>query len=237
MIYFDWNTYFKYAWSPQIRNSLIVIGILIVLCIIIGHFLKKKDPNARPSKLQVCLETLVSLINTLTKMTIGKRWRKYAPYFLTVFIYLLVANISGIFAIDPPTTSWNVTLGLGFITFGMIHYTGIKSLGIKNYLKGFTDPLPPWIPVLAPENILTSLILPFSMGLRLFGNVVSGTVISILIYGLISEVSWGWAVLVVMPFFHAIFDIFFGAIQAVVFILLSSVFIGQKIDEKELLEV
>lgn len=237
MIYFDWDIYFKYAWSSQIRNSLIIIGILIVFCIIFGHYLKKKDPNSRPSKIQVCFETAVGLINTLTKMTIGKRWKSYSPYFFTVAFYLLIANISGIFAIDPPTTSWNVTLGLGFITFFMIHYTGIRSLGVKNYLKGYTDPLPPWIPILAPENVLTSCILPFSMGLRLFGNVVSGTVISILIYGLLANVSWGWAVLIVMPFFHAIFDIFFGAIQAVVFTLLSSVFIGQKVDESELIEV
>lgn len=237
MFYFDFDIYFKYAWSSQIRNSLIIIGILIIFCIIFGHFLKKADPNKKPSKLQLCFETMVSLINTLTKMTLGKRWRGYAPYMLTVFIYLMVANISGIFAIDPPTTSWNVTLGLGFITFGMIHYTGLRSLGVKKYLKSYTDPLPPYVPFLAPENVLTALILPFSMGLRLFGNVVSGTVISILIYGLLSQTWAGFAGLLVMPFFHAIFDIFFGAIQAVVFILLSSVFIGQKIDEDELVEV
>ena len=234
MFWFNFDTYLKYAWSPQIRNSLIIIGILIVFCVIIGHFLKKKEPNAKPSKIQLLLEEAVKLINSLCKLTLGKRWRGYAPYFFTVFIYLLFANTCGIFAIDPPTSNWNVTLGLGLITFGIIHYTGVRSLGIKKYLKSYTDPLPPYIPVFAAENILSTVMLPFSMSLRLFGNIMSGAVMSILIYGLLSQQPWGWAALIIMPFFHIIFDLFFGAIQAVVFTLLSSVFTGQKVDEAEL---
>ena len=235
MFWFNFDVYFKYAWSPQIRNSLIIIGILIIFTIIFGHYLGKKDPNAKPSKIQLIFEEIVKLINTLCKLTIGKRWRGYAPYFLAIVIYLLVANTAGIWAIDAPTSSWNVTLGLGLITFFMVHYTGLRSLGIKKYLKSYTDPLPPYIPFLAPENVLTAFMLPFSLSLRLFGNIMSGAVMSILIYGLISPQPWGWAALIIMPFFHMIFDLFFGAIQAVVFTLLSCVFIGQKVDEEELI--
>ena len=235
LFYFDFKVYLQYAWSPQIRNSLIIIAILIIFTVIFGHFLKKKDPNAKPSKLQLIFEEAVKLINSLTKLTIGKRWKGYAPYFFTIFIYLIVANTSGMFALDAPTSSWNVTLGLGIITFVMVHYTGFRSLGVLKYLKSYTDPLPPYVPFLAPENVLTAFMLPFSISLRLFGNIMSGAVMSILIYGLLSQQTWGWAALIIMPFFHMIFDIFFGAIQAVVFTLLSCVFIGQKVDEEELI--
>ena len=68
MFWFNFNTYLKYAWSPQIRNSLIIIGILIILTVIFGHFLKKKDPNAKPGKLQLIFEEAVKLNEKIEKV-------------------------------------------------------------------------------------------------------------------------------------------------------------------------
>lgn len=237
MLYFDFGMFVKHLWSEQIRNSLIIIGVLIILAVIFGLWLNKVDPNKKPPKILVIFEELVKLINGLVKMSIGKRWRSYAPYILTIFIYLLIANISGIFLLTPPATSWNVTLGLAIISFVMIHYTGVRSQGVKKYLAGYTSPLPPYVPVLLPLNVISEVVFPFSLSLRLFGNILSGAVISILIYGIIAPMgAAGFIIVLIMPFFHAIFDVFFGAIQAVVFILLTSIFIGQKVDESELIE-
>lgn len=237
MFYFDFHMFFKHMWSEQIRNSLIIIGALIIFAVIFGRYLNKINPNKKPPKIVVVFEELVKLVNGLVKMTIGKRWKSYAPYILTIFIYLLVANISGLFLLTPPATSWNVTLGIALISFSMIHYTGVRSLGVKKYLAEYTSPLPPYIPVLLPLNVLSEIVFPFSLSLRLFGNILSGAVISILIYGLLPSLGMvGFVLLIFMPIFHFIFDLFFGAIQAVVFMLLTSIFIGQKVDESEMIE-
>ena len=121
-----------------------------------------------------------------------------------------------------------------------MHIAAIKYSVWKAYLKGYLDP----IAVMLPINIFSELVTPISMGLRLFGNIFSGTVVSTLVYHLFTQVlsvtinsitiPYG-AVFApfVTPFIHAIFDVFLGLIQVYVFILLTVVFIAGKIPEEE----
>jgi F-type H+-transporting ATPase subunit a len=91
----------------------------------------------------------------------------------------------------------------------------------------FTDLFKP-LPFLFPINLIGEIAVPFSLSLRLFGNVLSGTVIMALIYGLLSKVAFLWPGVL-----HAYFDIFSGAIQTYVFCMLTMVFISQKIPESK----
>lgn len=104
-----------------------------------------------------------------------------------------------------------------------MHISSIKYNGLKAYLKGFLDP----IPIMLPINIFSELITPISMGLRLFGNIFSGTVVMTLIYYVLGQI-WLWVIpagYIVTPFItpilHAIFDVFLGLIQVYVFMLLT----------------
>ena len=223
--------------APSIKSTIWITLILIVLIIILRIYMKvSKYGSDKPVKgIILFVEQFIGMMNNFSKEMVGKRWRSLAPYFITLSIFLFTANISGLFGFTPPTVSLSVTLALSLITFIMIHFWGIRSSGIKNYLKGLADPLP-----MAPLNIISEVLTPFSLALRLFGNILSGAVIMGLVYtllvGSLAEISPILSIIVpgiVAPAFHAIFDIFFGGIQTYVFVLLTSVFISGKLPEQE----
>lgn len=155
---------------------------------------------------------------------IGRPYRKVAPYITTLAIFLFVANISGLFGLTPPTASVSVTLTLGIMTFVIVQFTGIKSQGILGYLKGYVDPNPLFLPI----NLIGELATPISLGLRLFGNILSGAVIMGLVYSIL-----GWMAVGVAPALHCYFDIFSGFIQTLVFCTLTTVFIAGKLPDEE----
>lgn len=211
--------------QPQVWSSLVVCLVIAIFSIIVGKKIDKMNPEDKPSRLIAAVETIVSVINNFVRENVGeKRWRKIAPYVLTLGLYLTLANLWNLTGMVAPTSSWNVTLALGLITWVLVIQTAISSNGLWNYIKSLFQPLF----FLFPINLIGELVLPFSLSLRLFGNILSGAVMGKLLYGV-----GGWWVVPIAPLFHAIFDVFFGIIQVLVFCLLTIVFIGQKVNEKE----
>lgn len=221
--------------SPNIKASLTIILLLIIFVLIASVILKKYDQTKAPKGLVLILEILVGWINSLCYDNLGKRGRKFAPMILTMAMFIFVANISGLFGLANPTANIAITVALGFISFFMIHGAGIKYNGFKNYLKGYLDPSP----VMLPINIVSEIVTPFSLGMRLFGNILSGSIIMILVYGALAILKIGSFPIgrilsvLIAPFFHAIFDVFFGAIQTYVFIFLTTIFISGKLPDDE----
>ncbi len=234
--------------GTSIRNSLFVAFLLIILMIIIGIKLKKANPLKRPGKLIILAEKLVVWINDMCKGTLGKKyWKKYAPFILTLAMFIFLSNILGIFGFMSPTGNVYVTLTLGLITACVLQFTCIKTQGIKGFIKGLLDPTP----ILLPLNIISELVTPISLGMRLFGNIFSGAILLNIIHfvtnDLINELvrmlslgflaPWlGYGITIIVgTIAHAIFDLFFGAIQTYVFILLSTTFIAGKLPEDEII--
>lgn len=223
------------ASSSSLKSTFIIIPILCIAVIVIGISIKKRDSVKHPSTIGVFAEGLVGWVNDQCEDLMGRHGKKFAPWIITFAIFIFVANISGLFGLTPPTANVFITVGLGLISGFLIHFAGISISGWKKYIKGtYLDPSP----VMAPLNLFSEFLTPFSLGLRLFGNILSGCVITGLIYNLIlgtlGAIFPALGVLVagiIMPAFHAIFDIFFGFIQTYVFILLTMVFISGKIDE------
>lgn len=221
--------------SPNIKASLIIVVFLIIFSIIVGHKAKKHDPTKPTKGVLLLAEWMVEWINSMCKENLGKNWKKYAPMMVTLAMFIFVANMSGLFGFANPTANVTITVALGFISFGMIQGTAIKYNGFKNYLKSYLEPTP----ILLPLNIISEVVTPFSLGLRLFGNILSGGIILSLVYKSlaiikIASVPVGAIISVfVAPIFHAIFDVFFGAIQVYVFILLTIIFISGKMPDEE----
>ena len=117
-----------------------------------------------------------------------------------------------------------VTFTLAMCSFFVIQGAGILSNGGLGYLKSFLDPNP----IMLPMNIISDISLPISLCLRLFGNVISGTAITILI-----KSSFGWLSVPIMPFINLLFDIAFSIIQVAVFVILSIIFTSMKIKDEE----
>lgn len=210
--------------SPSIKSTIVVTIVLIIILLIISRKLNKYKYTDTPSGLILILEWLIGGINDMCKNTIGKNYRKVAPYIVTLALYLFVANISGLFGLTPPTASVSVTITLGLITFTLIQFTSFKSSGILGYFKGYADPNPLFLPI----NIIGEIATPFSLGLRLFGNILSGSVIMAIFYSIL-----GYAAVFVAPVFHCYFDIFSGYIQTLVFCTLTTIFIAGKMPEED----
>lgn len=215
---------FYQSLTPQVHASLWITLFLLIVIIIIRIAMRNYTADKPPKGIVSLVEGFVAMMNDFTKNIIGKRWKALAPYFVTIAIYLFVANISGLFGFTPPTTSLTVTLSLALITFTLVQIFGIKSQGIWGHLKGFTEP----IPLLLPINILSEFASVLSLSFRLFGNILSGAILSTLLYSFLG----GFAVLITPPI-HLIFDIIFGLLQTLVFCMLSAVYIANKLPEEE----
>ena len=212
----------------QVVSSIIITIVLSIIFIIVGFKIKKVKPEDKTPVWLIPFIILVDLINKMTKENVGKFWKAYAPYFLTLAIFLCVSNISGIFGLSSPTSYLLVNAALAIITFFIIQITGIVSNGIKNYSKSFFEP----VFLLFPINLIGEITLPVSLALRLMGNIMSGAVLSKIIFGLL-----GWFAIPFLPIYNAIFDIFFGVVQTAVFLLLTIIFTGNKVkDEDKIIE-
>ena len=201
-------------------SILIVCALMLIFALVVRS--KLSSSEGKPGALQNVAELIVELIDNMVKGAMGKNGLKYRNYIGVLFMFLIVSNISGLLGLRPPTADYGVTLPLGLITFTLVQYNNVKT----NKLGAFTDLFKP-LPFLFPINLIGEIALPFSISLRLFGNVLSGTVIMGLLYGLCSAITWVWPGIL-----HAYFDLFSGLIQAYVFVMLTMAFMSQKMPEE-----
>jgi len=214
--------------QPQMYSTTIITVGLIILCLIIGAKVKKLNPENETPKWLIPFVFIVEWINDMCKDNMGKKWKVYAPFFVSLVFFLGCSNFAGIIGLQSPTSYLIVDATLAIVIFLVIQFTGIITQGPIKYLKGFLDP----IPLLLPINLIGEITFPVSLALRIMGNIMSGSVINMLITGLGGNILDGWWLIIVLPFINAIFDIFSGFIQVLVFISLSIIFVGMKVDEK-----
>lgn len=208
----------------------VTLILIIVACIVTRKLTK------RPGKLQVVAEKLVTMLYNLVEDTMGKHNLKFAPYIGTLFLTSIFGTLIGMTQIFRSTTAdLSVTAAWALVTTGMVWYNNIKNFGFGTWLKGFTEP----IVVMTPMNIVSEIASPVSMAFRHFGNVAGGSVLTALIYSalaLVSKLVLGWipGIISTIPFFQVgipaflsiYFDLFSGFVQALVFSLLTMVYVG-----------
>ncbi|XMB71830.1 FoF1 ATP synthase subunit a [Mycoplasmatota bacterium WC30] len=206
--------------SPNVISTLIIIFVLAIVFIIVGTKVKKLDPEVTPKGFVFLCITIVDFFNNFIKDYIsGKRLKFFAPYLFTIIIFLAFANTISLFGLTPPLANIGVALSFSVITFFMIKVAEFKFQGVKNKLNGLVGYVKPLAPIMIPINLIGEVSTPFSMGLRLFVNLMSGTVIAAMVY---AAVHWTIGIFAGV-FLHSVFDIFFGLIQAFVFFMLSTV--------------
>ena len=196
------------------------VCVLIVMLVIIGFCIAAnravKHASDVPGTFQNVAELVVEMLDNMIGGVMGKFSPKFRNYIGTIFIFILLSNISGLFGLRPPTADYGVTLALGLITFTLIHFNKFKHQKVKGVIAGLCDPWPFW----APINIIGDVAVPVSISLRLFANVLSGTVMTALVYGLLSKIAIVWPAAL-----HMYFDLFSGAIQTYVFCMLTMTYI------------
>jgi len=194
---------------------LVIIGLLIF-----GYFAARKQQMI-PGALQTIGETFVFQFYSLTEDALGEDMAKtYGPMIIALFMFLLFCNWIGLFPhLHEPTNDLNTPLSLGIMGFVIAHYAGIRHKGFKNYIKAYFDP----IFFMAPLNIIGEMSKVISISFRLFGNIMGGTIIILVVSHLVYS-------LVLPPFLNAFFVIFIGAIQAFVFTMLTLVYIAVQVN-------
>ncbi|MCI5518058.1 MAG: F0F1 ATP synthase subunit A [Roseburia porci] len=205
---------------------LIVMAIILIFAIVANR--KLAHASEIPSGFQNVVELIVEKLDEMVSGTMGKWAPKFVNYISTIFIFILMSNISGLFGLRPPTADYGTTLALGLITFFLIHINQFKHQSGKQIWRDMCSPLPPWLPIWFPINLISEIAVPISLSLRLFANVLSGTVMMALVYGLLGKIAVIWPAAL-----HVYFDLFSGAIQTYVFCMLTMTYIAQACDAEE----
>jgi F-type H+-transporting ATPase subunit a len=198
-------------------TSTLIAGVIVVL---LGLLLRRQVSTEVPGKIQVFWEMLISWVNEQVESNLGKLNPFVVPLAVALFIFILVANwletVPTGEKVPPPTADTNLTYAMAIIVIVGVHILGVSRRGGKEYAKGFLEPYP----VMAPLNIIEELIKPFTLALRLFGNIfASGIMIALL--GLLPAYAL-WAPTVVWK----LFAMAIGVIQAFIFALLTILYFG-----------
>ena len=162
-------------------------------------------------------ELLVEAVSGLADSVIGQHSGRYVPLLCTFFIFILIANLLGLVpGFTPPTSDFDITFALGICSFLVFNYYGFKAQGVA-YLKHFAGPFW-WLAVLMfPLELIGVLVRPFSLGLRLFGNLFGDHLVLEIFTGLTK---------VGIPVVFYLLGTLVSVIQAFVFMLLSMIYIA-----------
>ncbi len=164
-------------------------------------------------------ESFVGFIDDLVVDSLDLKDRKYLPLIAALFFFLLICNSQGTIPfLSEPTKDLNTTLGMGVLGFVIAHISGIRFKGFKGYLKQYIEPMF----FMAPLNLVGELAKVVSISFRLYGNIMGGAIIILVISHLVHG-------LILPPFLYMFFGFFVGTIQAFVFTMLTLVYISLQI--------
>ncbi len=206
-----------------ITTSHICLLIVFLTLIVFSFFAKGAMLKAAevPRGFQNVLELIVEFLDGIVDSTMGKHAKNFRNYIGTIFIFILVSNLSGLLGLRPPTADYGVTFPLGVLTFTIVTIQKFRYQKVSGVIKGLCDPWPFWLPI----NLIGDFAVPISLSLRLFANVLSGTVMMALVYGLLKVIAYAWPAVL-----HVYFDMFSGAIQTYVFCMLTMTYISGAMD-------
>lgn len=204
----------------HISTSLIVSMVLILFALGANRQLKRAADVAIPDDsltLRNAAELVTEAVTDMAKGVLGQKSEKYVHLYGSFFLFILIANLSGLLpGFSPPTSDFNVTLALGTMSFVAYNYYGFQEQGV-GYLKHFVGPIW-WLGILmVPLELIDNFVRPFSLGLRLFGNMTGDHVVLEIFTDLTK---------VVIPVVFYMLGAFVSLVQAFVFTLLSMVYVS-----------
>ena len=204
------------VWITQtIINTWIIMGLLVLFAVVVR--VKLAGFKEVPGKFQNVVEAMVETFDGFVRSTAGDRVSYIGGWFFTVFSFILISNLSGLFGMRPPTADWATAFAFAFATFCLIHVLGARHRGI-GYLKSLFEPM--W--AFFPLNVIGELARPVSLSFRLFGNILASLILMTMFYSLAPVF-----LLFVLPLpLHGFFDLFAGVLQTFIFCILSMTFIG-----------
>ena len=194
--------------SSTVISTWAAMALIIVSALLISKF--------SPTALDMIGETLTGIISSVMSV---QNTDTYLPLLGTLAIFIAVSNSIGIVPIlNAPTSDINTPIALSLVVFFGVHFYGVQKFGVVNYFKGFASPI-----FLLPFEIIGQVSRTLSLSLRLFGNIISGELISAIVFGLVPLIA-------PLPFVGL--SLFLGILQAYVFTALSSLYIDMAVSTK-----
>lgn len=239
----DGAAFYDFSITKNVESLFISVLVLLIVFISAANGYKKRKGQA-PKGIQSAMEPLIVFVrDDIAKESIGElKYKKYVPYLLTVFFFIWLNNLLGLFPLFPGGTNVTgniaVTFTLAFISLLLIVFSGNK-----HYWGHIFSP--PGIPlpvkiILVPIELIGILSKPFALMIRLFANIAGGHIVLLCIIGLIfilgpqigTAGTMGVSVITVLfTVFLYMIKLFVAALQAYIFTLLTALFIGQAVEE------
>lgn len=203
-------------------DTVISTAIAAVIVLAFGLYLAAKATSKVPSTLQTAFEAVTDQVERQVESNVGIRTAPFVvPLAISIFFFILIANWISILPhateeyVRPPTADVNLTFAMSIFVMIMVWATGIRVQG-KHYFGHFVQPYKAMLPL----NIIEELVKPVTLSLRLFGNILAGTVMVSVLALMPAAVSWlptsAWK----------LFDLFIGLLQALIFALLTIIYFG-----------
>jgi len=201
----------------------VMFVIACILTVTIIWILKGKLSTEEPGPGQQTLEVGVLAVRGMLEDIVGPHGLKYFPIVMTFAVLILVSNLMGLFPLFmSPTAATSVTFALGLTSFFYYNYVGIAENGLFGHLKHLAGPIW-WIAwLIFPIEVISNLIRPFSLGIRLFGNIFADEQVSATVANIYPP--WtNW----VLPVLLMPLGVFVAFVQTFVFILLSQLYLSE----------
>ncbi len=203
----------------------IVFSFIVVLFIIVSFKLVALRAKLLPTPIQSFGEFVYTMFEGLLVDIIGEKGRKFVPMIGTIGLFIFFSNIAGLFpGFESPTSNLNVTAGAAVFVFLYYNYQGIKEHGISKYIRHFAGPYLWLAPLFFPIEIISHLSRPLSLSVRLFGNIRGEDIVILILASLIPYI---------VPLPMMALAIFTSFVQAMVFTMLSVIYIAGAVASEE----
>lgn len=212
-------------------------GFVILALAVISILATRRLQKIPQTTTQGLVELVVSSLNNFVVGIIGPGGERYTPFIGTIFIYVLSMNLLGLIpGFKAPTSNLSITIAMALTVFVMYNYYGIREVGALKYLKHLLgEPL--WLaPLMLPIHIIGELARPLSLSIRLFGNIFGEETILVILAGMSFAL---WRIhgipVVALPyqFPMMVFAVFTSFVQALVFTMLSTIYISIAVSHEE----
>lgn len=206
IIYWEWGVI-------KLNATLLYTWLIILLLAGISFFTTRKlTDRAGMSRSQALMESLVVLIKDQIAEATGENPHKYLPFISTLFLFIVFSNTANVIpGFYAPTASLSTTAALAICVFVAVPIFGVTSVGFKNYFRYYVEPTP----LMLPFNIIGELSRTLALAIRLFGNIMSGSMIVAILLSLTP---------LFFPALMQAFGLLIGVIQAYVFAILALVY-------------
>jgi F-type H+-transporting ATPase subunit a len=221
----------------KVDGDIVASTLLAALVFLaLGFAMRRRVTDGVPGKLQLIYEIIVvDIVGNLAESAIGPKYRRFVPVGVTLFLFILISNWLSLLPtalhpggsfelLPPPTSDVNLPLAMALMVIVWVHVESFRARGIGGYFRHYRQPYV----ALTPINVIEEITKPITMTFRLFGNMFSG--------GLMVLVMTTLLPIYVVPVGEIVwkpFDLFIGAIQAYIFMLLTILYFGMAMSHEE----